>query len=1409
MTAVATRPLMPNSDPFGVDAVMSKEITAVPSEIPDGTDAEANETLAVVPRSVPAGADAEINKQLAAIWGNMEQRMAKLAKMSQGKDYDKNLKPEDVMKNLDAVRSARLKNSEKWGTIRQTVSNTLDVITNVGGMVADAASQVFAPAGQCYNALNFVINAYKGYASIFETLNDLFKKCASFLGRLHKYSMANMSRELSVVACEVLSHFVDICDKALTLRTSRMFKIKTMAKIAFLQQNEFSESLGAMDDLTRDEELERGADMYLNGAETLNNSRNIMGVLEQDRTERTEQSKEKKDRNIVLRVLNFSTSPDVWDGNGPIATWGSTYQNIRHRTVEGTGQWLLGEREFTDWVKKNSEAPVLGITGGEASGKSYLAASIASHLLANGSGEAINSRQLVAFYFVDERKANAGIEVLGKSIIWQFAQNDASYMQSAAATCRKDRNIEPKELLTRLLLENHKELKAIDATFYIVLNKIGDSDDNVHDGVFNFLLNASRASKGSVRVLFTATEGTAKKLQSRGLKCPTVSMDRNADDVRKYIDARLDKMDNLSDKGDDQVNAIRKIIQTRLYTETGGNYYMMEKTLNKISKLDLDTDIYNELDKASRSLTDHIEDDVRDLNRRRSKKELEEINEVVLWITFAKERMSIEKMKAVLQLKNNAASLRPLEDRLRKFLLFEIDNNGYVNFRSEQILDKLPQRAQTAKERLQNNEEVNQGEVDILKHFLGNVCPPDLVQKLGLEEHFDQKLSPRQEQIYQEDKNNANFQLARACLHALTSETHGQLRVLRGYAVRHLVDHMHEVDLASIDPDSKRKLGPHLVRLFHDGAAIDNLFWAKKETPDFPDWLRDEETVRLICTWLKATSADTQSSEKEKDWLNKLMADGQDRVKTIAEPSVLRMAHYCFEEDSDFTVTSATFEIVKRFVTEHATTTEHQGAASFTDEQIEEWCLKRLPTEQPNSRWHTQMAFVLSRSRDKEAAEARCCKALDLDPNNWRASVLLARFLKSNKDAIAILKKLVARYGGDSAWMAENREELAQMEFGLGHRYWSDQQLDKAKKWYSACIEHGPARYHFPTAILLRYKSVQWWNEMMDVIEQLRSKSHLTPMMLALTESPRNEMVQIAMLEAGVNTNNLGVFDDVYKGAIESAAKARRYRASFSLRRGYASALAARHPCPTDDIMKVLEAAAADVPYTNTDLAATFFLVGYRLGTIYLDKAKAAKEAGHEDEAKDWLRRMSSVVPEQVTENQMRLPLSLFAARYYYIYNDLESARSMVHNTLRMAVELLSDDDSTNDMLAFQKILYAVIPFKDEVNAAAALAMMKLEAPGGSFSISCSCSCGHTWKEPGDMWWCMDCINVVLTSECKDDIKNRNVCWESHKHFYIPKWDEEKMSSNRPKNHVPWNGMHISIDKWRKEITKAYHLTKS
>ncbi|KAL2867422.1 uncharacterized protein BJX67DRAFT_381124 [Aspergillus lucknowensis] len=1370
--------------------------------------------------SGPDGLDPNVNPELAEAWKRMNEAMRKLAAASQGVAYDPSLSSDNVMQNLNAVQAARQMQAEKWGKIKQIFGNTLQVISMVGGMVADAASQVFAPAGQCYNAINFVITAYQKYQSIFETLSTLFGKCNLFLGRLKKYASANISPELSGIARDVLLLFVKVCDRVLQLRTSRFFKVKTIMKVAFLSQNEFDDLLLEMAEHTKEEALQAGADTYVGVAKAVETTGIALGILEEGKAEKAEERRENKDKTKLLSVLNFDKSPETWDGNAqaPIESWGSTYQNIRNRHVKGTGEWLLQTPSFKTW-EKNGDPPVLAIVGDEASGKSYLAATVISHLQTEDSVETAStsstkSRRLVAYYFLNNRKANAGTDVLGKSIIWQFAQSDTSYMQSVATTCRKAGYIDPKEFLTRLLLENQGDLGHMDATFYIVINKLGDNRGDIHEGVLEFLKALSQTRTRAVRFVFTATQKTMDALKRRGVVCPTIAIEgNNRDDIRTYIERGLNKMEVLSNTESGQVRSLRKEIQEKLYTNTGGNYYKMDNVLEQISSMDFDNDIRSALDDAGKPLSQHINGDIDKLNKDATPKELVEINQIILWITFAQERMTVEKMNAVLQFVNDATSLRPLEERLQKrFLLFEIDNDNCVDFRSEEILNAIPERARSAEDREKSDEVVKTGEVDILRHFLQTVCPQPLMEKLELEQYFQQKLEPPKERIYKEDANTAHSQLAITCIYVLANKASEKLRVLRGYASRNLVHHMSLVDLAQMDAKLKPAIARDLVRLFREDDAIDNLFWAKKPIPEFPPWILDEAKVQVILTWLKDT-VDVSALGDAENWYRDLMAEGQTVVKQLLEPAATRMAEYAFMKESSEDITLAAFRIVQTFVSKfEVLPTENTSTDLQRIRQVEVRCQNRMSAisqdNKQNSLWNCQMAIVLNGFGEKKAAEERCRKAIDLDKHNWRASFLLAKIVKSNQEAIDIVKKLMKHVGGDSAWLKDNRESFAEMSCILGNRYWEDARPQKAVVSYSAAVEDGLADYSLMLDILSRYHSVGNWREILDFIEQIKSKSLLTPMAVALAT---NEDFHSIILQT-VRMSETDIFDDVYQDAIEVAKKDKNYHASFYLRRHYAGGLSARRIPPTDQVMQLLEAAAGDIPHTNMNMAAAFFLVGYRLGTMYLSNAKRARTAGDENEAKRWLRKMAEVIPEPVKEDQMRLPLRLFAARYHSIYGNTEKAYRAAHTTLRVALELLSDNDSTNDIFAFTKILYAVIPFGDDANAAAALALMKLGAGSENFLIPCSCECGSKWEAPGDMWWCMDCIRVVLTPKCKESVEKGNsangVCDKSHQHLYIPKWDEERMKKVS-KDMVPWKGEIISMEEWLDKIAKRYRLDKA
>lgn len=451
------------------------------------------------------------------------------------------------------------------------------------------------------------------------------------------------------------------------------------------------------------------------------------------------------------------------------------------------------------------------------------------------------------------------------------------------------------------------------------------------------------------------------------------------------------------------------------------------------------------------------------------------------------------------------------------------------------------------------------------------------------------------------------------------------------------------------------------------------------------------------------------------------------------------------------------------------------------------------------------MAIILNDNSAKSEAEARCHKALAHDKKNWRASLLLVKVTNDNDEAINIVKSLIKRFEADSTLLKDHKDSFAEMVYILGVKYWDKgaRSVKKAMEQFSACIEHGLTKYSLVLDILARYRSAENWAQIIELIKKLRAKNRLAAMVMAFAT---NEEFHVIISRAVLKTDS-NIFDQVYDDAIKSAEKSKDRLVSFYLRRFYASALSACRPSPEDKVMELLEDAAKDVPYAGMNPEVAFFHVGYRLGTIYLKRARAGNPA----EAQEFLKRMSKVVPEQVKEDQMRLPLRLFAARYHVVSKNLEAAQRTVHNTLKIAMELLGDGDDTNDMFAYSKILYAAIPFGHEHNVAAALAMMKREAGPGGFSIACSCKCGGKWEEPGDMYWCKDCIRVALKPECFAKLKKKDhvnyICDESHEHIYIPPWDQAKMAKVAD-GYVPRKNEAITMKAWKSKIIRDYRLAK-
>ncbi|KAJ6161414.1 hypothetical protein N7470_004810 [Penicillium chermesinum] len=683
---------------------------------------------------IPLGTDEAMNAEITAIWVEMQKRVAKLAQLAGG-EVDPNLQVGSILNNLDVAANPKKKHPKASARVRKIFDNTLTVISNVGGIVADGASQVFGPAGQCYNAINFLIGAYKGYQSSFDDLADLFEKCTKFLKRLEEYSAGKMDAKLTMVVYQHLDLFVQICDRAYGLRAQVRPRFKLFAKSAFLSSNGMEDLTSQMESLIDEERGLVGAQTFKYASLTHGNTEIILektdqmdgklDVLVEDSSANKNKREKDNDKRALLHILSYDKTSAAWDHNTqkPTDSWEISYNNIRRNHVENTGDWLFSNPEFKAWANTTSKSPVIGLVGSEASGKSYLTSTIIRHLRNNPVTEQPDARQLVGFYWMGNGQVDIGD--ISRALVWQYAEDDDSYLQTVAAKCKQIRSLDPKDILPTLLLDP-KVLEKVDATFYIVINKLGGYAESVDPVLLSFLQRIWRSQYNNVRILFTATPSIAEHLGTKGLFCPIISIsEHNHDDIRKFISARMEGMESLSDKRNPKVREIREEIVDKLCNQTKGDYIKVDLALSTIGSLDDVDEIRRVLENAGNPLIDNIRTEIDTLAKTRTAKELQEINDIILWLEYGQRSLSINEMSKFLEWKSKTVSVRSLLSKFKgKYSLFEVDTDGMVSYKSSKVHEAIRQRDEIATTEQESDKKVTASEIHVLKHFLDKMCPP-------------------------------------------------------------------------------------------------------------------------------------------------------------------------------------------------------------------------------------------------------------------------------------------------------------------------------------------------------------------------------------------------------------------------------------------------------------------------------------------------------------------------------------------------------------------------------------------------------------------------------------------------------------------------------------------------------------
>ncbi|KAI9370382.1 hypothetical protein BJX61DRAFT_96710 [Aspergillus egyptiacus] len=567
----------------------------------------------------------------------------------------------------------------------------------------------------------------------------------------------------------------------------------------------------------------------------------------------------------------------------------------------GTGQWLQSDPFYASWVDSpQSHCPILGLTGAQGVGKSFLFAAIINQLQESSSeGDKDMTSTSVAYYIFDKDKNGPSLLKALQILAWQIAKADIVYRKDLSSV--QTAGVNHVGSLCNVLFGRSSKR---DSTFYLLLDGIDQMDKQHLRELLHVLDEWQSGSPGwsrfTLRILLSGRTETMSKVKDQlgdGISVIDIAS-QNRDDILKFINNEMDKMDILSGSTE-QVKSLRGEILEGLATRTNGDFVSIKLLLDEISTKQRPGEIREIISRSGENRSDTIVRTIASLNETLSDEDISDLNELLTWVIFASCPLSVEELEAVLFLKSGEPSLRPLIEKLRGpySSIFRMAATN-VHLTSDSIGEFLRQSSTPGdgEETRNDSTDISEGEVRIVRRFLESVCDPALFAKFGFEEFFERKLKGKSA-LVAVDPEMAHLKLASACLEVICSiELSPNLDALAEYAIHNFGHHLARADPALTPPRHKIALGPRLVKVFTDEKVIERFwrtniahmerFWGSNPSDIERMWSHDSRELRknwvyrddyaeVLLKWLQDSAVTKDLPPESKDWVKSLSDKSQ------------------------------------------------------------------------------------------------------------------------------------------------------------------------------------------------------------------------------------------------------------------------------------------------------------------------------------------------------------------------------------------------------------------------------------------------------------------------------------------------------------------------------------------------------
>ncbi|KAI3393281.1 hypothetical protein diail_4491 [Diaporthe ilicicola] len=1291
---------------------------------------------------------------------------------------------DDVKKQIENVNKQPYgvsdEQDDKWDKAKSVGLQSLKYMKMLLGAASQAAVFIPVPSAAANiagSALSFVFDVPEKIKGYNDAVDGVFTEVSSALSQFRIYqSIDNMHQPLLIEQIHlVMASIVKICAHVVKYRQGRRrdrFRRQVAAifddnKPLDAEMSEFRRLLQAQRDVEGTVTLSLLVETQ-SGVAQLLESFAVFSKTTDETHQGVQALKDDNDRTkTLIKIRNTLQIPSIVLLDTRTT---QTCTNHAAKCLPGTGSWIWTDEAFSSWKEGSAKAGdpsvsnVLVLSGPASSGKTLATAQIVKHL------EEEKGRTYVAHYFflpVTSRRAageddnkwpvHSGLRYMA----FQIARVDATVRKALGKACDSGSTSALSRNTSSSLDSLWSELKigGSGSTYYLAFDGIENLDERDRDSLLGFIFSSklSEDSAGRVRVLVS---GMDKLLDGHVMtrKAFRIDIDRyNERDMRLYIEDRLNKQALLrhAKPGSLQQKA-RNNVLAKLPRKAAGSYSQLQFTLDEVVRLLSSRTSFDELDKVLDQAMNSHETAIKALQRSLTVEEMGELNELLKWVHFANERMTVPELESAMLLYSGKESIGLLEDIITsKYLaILKIDDSSDGQFvegqdgAMEYLQKEKAHKVRHSKDQPTISMTININNVDqeIVGHFLW-----DLAQK-AIRDQFrfnldsaSNTLQTRQVSLAV-DEFEAHHAIVMRAFKYLTGEPSEGTELIGRYLFEWLPYHLGVLTQLDYEekgylmPDEQLEIGQNLYQLFKDDEmvkrhkkTVERAWWNSEEMEKVQKWLMNSAVVRrapkqwreevqgapspargyfrpfvtwIIESWLR--SRDRLSGEtiwNYRSWIRAFMA-ADDKIPQLPQTPRIDAAG----PKSPSSITSEPPEVEW--------------------DRVSSWCqtFLDLPDSEVDSLWWCRIAQA---ARDESAVSPEVAmllfkRALAKDDPSWLCHFNLADCYfetKNISEAVSEVELTLKSMESEGCWPTPKEEDLMSVHFTLGQFHLADENIQQAAEQFLIVSKSSDedwteqGRVAYMKAMLKASDSEEAKNMLRDAFATDESAASKVRVLKMIARDPDHNYTISKMFTAASGDHEL------LKELVASIENATEF-------------LASSH----DQANNVFEGDRfAETEARGVLLYHRGVTVAYRTGSE--DTKSVTNALVFWEECRDQLRTIGgsvasttrtnatsqlakyyfqSLLKDQGPEEHLDALSKLadedssvegedpagFLAVIHVFRDDREKARARLSRRVKTALDILSDDQPENDFFGHRALFKCLAFYQDFDNAAAALTLM-------------------------------------------------------------------------------------------------------